>query len=356
MGNNYDVLVVGAGPIGCKVAELLSKDYDVLVIDKKSEIGKPVQCSGFNSERIFELSGVSRKVVINKVTKSKFFSPSGKNILFHSKRPFYVFDRELFDKELAKKAEKAGSEILLKTEFKGYKREQNYLKIYSDDSEFKTKILIGADGPNSSVARFSGLSEPKNVVVGLQETIKYSFDPDIAELWFGSKVSPDFFAWVIPENESYARVGVGSSYNPKYYFQKFIKSRIKKPEKSKNKVVGIIRFGLIENSVSERVLLVGDAACQIKPFSGGGLIYGLIGAKIASEACKACLDSGNFDSQFLKKNYDDKWKEKLAGPIKRGLWLSNVIHSTPDWLLDFGFRIGKYMSPVLDNFLDEDML
>ena len=67
----YDVVIVGAGPIGCKIGELLGKNHKVLILDKKSQIGRPVQCTGFNSEKIFELSGVSKKVALNRITKSK---------------------------------------------------------------------------------------------------------------------------------------------------------------------------------------------------------------------------------------------------------------------------------------------
>jgi len=351
----YDVIIIGAGPMGCKVGELLGKDYKILIIDKKTEIGKPVQCSGFNSKRIFDLSGVSKKVVLNKVTKSKFFSPNGTCMDLKSKIPFYVLDRELFDKELAKKAEKNNAEIMLKTEFKAFEREKDFLNIETSKGFFKTKLLIGADGSGSTVARVSNLPKPDNLLIGIQETIKGDFDLDCSELWFGSKVSPDFFGWVIPEGDDYARIGLASSVKSGYYYQKFVEKRIGKITRKKDKVAGLIRFGLIKNSVTDRVLLVGDAACQVKPYSGGGLIYGLIAAKIASKACENALKKEKYDYNFLKRNYDDKWKEKLKWPIIKGLVISKMVHSS-DRLADFGFGAGKYLSPIVERLFDEDML
>ncbi len=352
---NYDVVIVGAGPIGCKVGELLGKNHEVLIIDKKSEIGKPVQCTGFNSKRIFELSGVSKRVVINKVTKSKFFSPNGNYMTLKSKRPFYVLDRELFDKELAKKARRNNVEIKMKIEFKSFRREKDFLEIKTNKGNFRTKLLVGADGPSSTVARISNLPQPDNLIVGVQETIQGHFDLTCSELWFDSKISPDFFAWVVPEGDDQARIGVASSRKVGYYYQKFVEKRVGKNIKTKDKVSGLIRYGLIKDSVSDRVLLVGDAACQVKPFSGGGLIYGLIAAKIASKTCEKSLKEEKYDYSFLKKNYDDKWKEKLKWPILKGLWISQIIHSS-DWLLDFGFGVGKYLSPAVGELFDEDLL
>ncbi|NCN39216.1 MAG: hypothetical protein COY38_03245 [Candidatus Aenigmarchaeota archaeon CG_4_10_14_0_8_um_filter_37_24] len=354
MKDMYDVVIVGAGPIGCKVGELLGKDHKILILDKKTEIGKPVQCTGFTSDRIFELSGASRKIVLNKITRAGFFSPNGNHVTLKSKRPFYVFDRELFDKEMAKKAEKNDVEIKMKTEFKDFSRESNFLEIKTSKGNFKTKLLVGADGPNSPVAGVSNLKLPDSLIVGIQETVQDFFDSDQAELWFGSTISPDFFGWVVPENDKWARVGIGSSQKSGYYLEKFVKKRFGKVINTRDKVGGVIRYGLIENSVADRVLLVGDAACQIKPISGGGLIYGLTAAKIASNACKKSLESGNYDYKFLKRNYDDKWKEKLRWPIIQGVFSSSILHKFPDWLFNFGALLGKGFGPIFQEFVDED--
>ena len=100
--------------------------------------------------------------------------------------------------------------------------------------------------------------------------------------------------------------------------------------------------------------IVGDAACQMKPFSGGGLIYGLIGAKIASDACKNSLKKGRYDYNFLKENYDNKWKEKLRLPVIQGLMARNFINIFPDWLFDLGTNVGKYFENTVSRITDED--
>ncbi|MBD3155924.1 MAG: geranylgeranyl reductase family protein [Candidatus Aenigmarchaeota archaeon] len=356
MSKVWDLIIVGAGPIGCKVGELLGKDYDVLIIDRKKEIGKPVQCSGFNSERIFELSGVSKKVILNKVIKSDFFSPSGTKITLKSKIPFYVFDRELFDKEIAKKTEKNNVEIRMKTDFKSLEKRKEYLEIKTNHGKIKSKLLVGADGPGSTVSRVTELPQPDNLLIGYQKTIKYSYNPTSSELWFGDKVCPGFFAWVVPENDEWARVAVATYREPVKYFDKFVKKRIGKNYKSKDDVSGLIRFGLIKKSVDDRILLVGDAASQVKPFSGGGLIYGLMSARIAAEACDKSLNEGRYDYEFLKENYGDEWKKMLRWPILKGLGIRRFFDNCPDWILNLGFGLGKHLTPIFEGLIDEDLL
>ncbi len=353
----WDVIIVGAGPIGCKVGELLGKDHKVLILEKNPEIGKPVQCAGFVSDRIFKLSGVSKKsIVLNKVIKSKFLSPNGNSMILKSKKPFYVVDREILDKEIAGKAKKNNVEIKTKTVFKSYEKEDNFLNIQTNKGNYKTKLLVGADGPNSTVARVSKLPQPDKIVVGVQETVKGKFDSNSCELWFGSNIAPGFFAWLVPENRKWARIGLATPRKSGDYFEKFIEKRVGKKTQTKDKVSGVIKYGLIKDSVADRTLIAGDAACHVKPFSGGGLIYGLIAARIAADACKKSLNEEKYDYSFLKENYEEKWKERLRWPILKGFGIRNTFNNLSGWVLDAGFGVGKYLAPLVEELVDEDLL
>ncbi|MDI6825856.1 MAG: NAD(P)/FAD-dependent oxidoreductase [Candidatus Aenigmarchaeota archaeon] len=352
----YDVVIVGAGPVGCKTAELIAKrGFDVLVLEEHSEIGLPIKCSGLVSRRIFKLSRVSSDIIVNRVRKARFHIKEN-YIELKSKKTVYVIDRQKFDKEIAEKAEYTGAEIKDSTKFGNYKKDK-VLEVKTTKGSFKTKILIGADGANSTVARVADIKLPDNLLTGIQFTVESHFDPETVELWFGSSICPDFFGWVIPENENSARVGLASSEKVGEHLDNFIKMRFKHEIKPKNKIVGLIRYGLIETSASDNVMLVGDAASQIKPFSGGGLIYGMIGAKIAADACIKTLKERRYDSQFLKKNYDDVWKKKLAWPIRKGLFLKNLIHSFSDRQLSFLFSAANITKiRRLLEFTDMDLL
>lgn len=320
----YDVLIVGAGPIGCKTAELVSSQgFNVLVLEEHSKIGKPVQCAGLVSHRTLELGDVSKDVIVNQVEKAKLQTLTG-FLEIGSESPVYVIDREKFDKELSEKAESEGAEIRKNSKFKKYKIEKESVTSITNKGKFKSKTLVGAGGPRSTVAKSAGLKLPENVLIGIQQTIRSEYDPDAVELYFDA--SPDFFGWVIPEDKKWARVGLASSKDPKRLFKRFVKENFGKPE-SKNKVGGLIRYGLIKRSVKERMLLVGDAASTVKPFSGGGIIFGLIGAKIASKACIGALRSNDFSEEFFRKNYEEKWKQKLGKEMRAQLALRKFFYS-----------------------------
>jgi len=349
----YDVIVVGAGPIGCKTAELLGKNnLNVTVLEKNNKIGKYSACTGLVSNRIFDLSRVSKKVVVNKIKRARFYSTKNNFIELKHRTPVYVIDRNRFDKELAEKARKY-SEIKLSTSFEDYIIEDNIVRVKTNKGIFKTKILIGADGPNSLVARKAKIDLPESLLVGVQSTIKSDYISDTVELWL--KQSPDFFAWVVPENRECARIGIAAKNNVTKYFKKFVEMRIGKKIKYKNQISGLIRFGIINNSVSDNVILVGDAASQVKPFSGGGLVYGLIGSKIAADACAKAIKNKRYDHSFLKENYDETWKQKLYWPMKKGLLLNKIINNIPESILDFGIKTSNIIKPFLEN-QDMDLL
>lgn len=347
----YDVIVVGAGPAGCRTADLISdKGYNVLLIEEHKNIGRPVQCAGLVSWRLKEIvPELPKDIFINTVKCAKFLSQSTSFDL-KTDKPVYVIDRAKFDRYLYRRA-KRNSEVKLGARFVGFVRKKDSIKVKTTKGVFETKILVGADGPNSMVAKHAGLKQPDNKILGIQTTANGNFDKDSVELWFDKRFSPEFFAWVIPLNSKRARIGLATKRNAKLYFDKFLKSRIGKTKKPD--VVGAINFGLMDTA-AERVLLVGDAACQVKPFSGGGVIYGLIGAEFCSQACIKALRENRFDSSFLRHEYDKKWKNKLEKPIKRGMLYSKLLHGS-DLKLNLLLTAGKKLKFILQSF-DMDLL
>jgi digeranylgeranylglycerophospholipid reductase len=352
----YDVLVVGAGPSGSKTAEMCSKlGINTLLVEKNRKVGTPVQCTGLFSHRIFEVSGASRKACLNVVKRARFYSPDRNFVELESKKPAYVFDREAFDKELFSKAKDAGTETRLGVEFLGMKRMKDYLEVETSAGTFETRILVGADGPNSSVAKASKIKLPKDIIVGYQETLKGDFTSDQVELWFGKDISPDFFGWVVPVNKNSARIGIGARKNVSGFFRHFISQRFDGEPKRIRSGGGVIRRGMIKTSVADRVLLVGDAACQIKPYSGGGVVYGLIGSRLASNACFLSLVRADFKAKFFKEYYDTVWKRQLSRGIFKGFVIDRVIHGMPDFGLNLGTKLSNRFKFLLQN-MDMDLI
>lgn len=125
---------------------------------------------------------------------------------------------------------------------------------------------------------------------------------------------------------------------------------VKKPS-----TVGVIRYGLMKETNTDRIMLVGDAALQVKPFSGGGIVYGLKAAEICAKTCGSALENDKFNKKFLKKNYDRKWKNELSLPIMKGMILRRLFNIIPDVGLNFLFYASGHSKKILENW-DMDLL
>jgi geranylgeranyl reductase family protein len=349
----YDVTIIGASAIGSRTAKLIADNgYDVLLIEEHKKIGLPSKCTGLVSHRLLELlPNLPKKIIVNKIKSARFFPPSGNCLELKSKSPAYVIDRIALDNLLFNEAKDV--EIRTCERFESFRLMEDYVKIKINKKIYHSKILIGADGSNSLVRKYSKLDYPKNVLFGLQTTVKGNFDSDSVELWFGSSVAPNFFAWVVPENDNIARVGLATNQNPMKFYNGFLKKRvgrISKPDTS-----GIIRYGLMKETSIDRVMLIGDAALQTKPFSGGGIIYGLIASEICADAVIKALEENRFDKNFFKENYDNKWKEKLALPITKGMILRKTFTSLPDTGLNALIYLAGHGKRFLEKW-DMDLL
>jgi len=320
----HDVVVIGAGIAGCRTAELIAKKgFSVALVEEHADVGAPVQCAGLISHRLKSmLPDLPNNVFLNEVRRAKFFSPSSKDetdpaLELKSKKPVHVVDREKLDKVLFKQARAAGAKAARSTKFTDFSIGEDKILISTNRGKIESKMLVGADGPSSLVAKRAKLDVPMNYLAGVQATVGGEFERDAVELWFDNYITPDFFAWVVPINSKQARIGLAAETKALEHFRKFVKRRTKKTVKPN--VGGRINFGLMSNTAAERVIVVGDAACQVKPFSGGGVIYGLIGAGYCANACVKALRADDFSAGFLKQEYDKKWKWQLRKPIKRGL-------------------------------------
>ncbi len=351
----YDAIVIGGALAGSRTAELIAKNgRKVLLIEEHEKIGLPCKCTGLVSWRTPEiLKNLPNELIVNKLDNGKFYSPDGTSFALKSKKTAYVLDRTGLDRFLFEQAVKAGVEV--KTEhFDAFRYNNSHVEVRTAKGNYKTKILIGADGANSSVAQQANLPMPKNIFVGLQTTASGNFE-QFAELWFGKKIAPNFFAWVVPEHEEMARIGVATPTSPKSYYERFLQTRLKhnglKPD-----VAGVIRSGIMKDTVADRVMLVGDAACQVKPFSGGGITYGLIASQVCVNAVDKAFEENRFDYQFFKQNYDLEWKKEIVPGIKKGMMMRKLLYLLPDSQVNLMFKMIKLFGHNILNRFDFDLL
>ncbi len=311
----YDVAIVGAGPIGSFIAkEIASIGYNVVIFEEHSEIGNPSHCSGLFSTHIFDIVG--KIGILHPAKKAIIYAPDGSKLRIGDDRVRgYVVDRVKFDRELAKMAGAKGAEIHLKERVKRVK----YPSIRTGKGEYKAKIIVGADGINSIVRKEMGIRAPK--ILGAAQIIAPShLDEDTVEIFLGSSIAPGFFAWRIPLFDNLAKIGLASYKNSWLYLKKLMKKLKVQPLSISG---GGIPINTVERTYTRGMLIVGDAAGQVKATSGGGVYPGLMCAKCAIKTIKDALERGDYSENVLK-NYETCWRNGIGKELKYASYLHKI--------------------------------
>ena len=323
---DYDVIVVGAGPAGAVAARTAAEHgARVLLLEGRPQIGRPIQCTGLLSVRGFEASGASPDVIVREIRGVIAYGPGGKRLVLEKPEAHaYVIDRDRFDWDLVEQAAQRGVEVRLKSPAVGLRRSSvvQELRVRSNghSTTLRARVVIGADGPRSVIARAAGLPSPEKTIIGVQAILEYRPPrEDFVEVWLSHAVAPNFFAWAVPAAPGTARVGLGTDdpKRAKALFDRWIARQFPDCE-----ILGFqsgsIPIGPSPKTVADGVLLVGDAAGQAKPTSGGGIYTGTSCARIAGEvAAKAAL-SGDASEATLGE-YERRWREAFEGELRLGL-------------------------------------
>jgi len=330
-----EIVIVGAGPIGCYTAQLLKKCgiNSFRIIEEHDEVGKPVRCAGIVGKPVFEdsLIPLSRSSILNQINGTSFFY-RGDSFKIKRSGVALVIDREKFDKELSQGLEVECGIRLLEIE-KEQDKESRY-RLKTNQGDIWADMVIGADGPRSRVKKFidskgnnsngcDGSDGPgeTNFYKGVQYRIKLEdlkgvkdledevFSGEMTRVYMRERIP--FFVWIIPEGNGIIRLGVIAENGCRELERVIEKEGIK--GEIIDRLAGIIPLGLCQ-SVYKKVAVVGDAARQVKPLTGGGIYYGMKAAEILVE----CIQEGTL------AEYDKRWKSKFGREIKFGLWARKV--------------------------------
>lgn len=344
----YDIIVVGGGPAGSMAAyEAAKLGASVLLLEKDRQIGTPVRCAEAvgkdGIEKLLE-SEIDHRWVMATIKKFQFVAPDETVIYPQVPMTGYVLDRKLFDYDLARRAANAGCQILTGAYVNGIIHQGNKIagvscRYRSQTHQIKCKIVVGADGVESRIARWAGLDTTvplKDMETCSQMTLaNLDIRNDTCIFYFSQKKFPGGYAWLFPKGDGTANVGLGISGDHARKGSADERLKLFVEEKFPfssvlNKIVGGVPCARRLPKISaDGIMLVGDAALQANPISGGGIATGMTAGKIAGKVAGRALKTGDYSDEFFMA-YEREWDKTCGNAQKRYYRLKEGIRRLSD--------------------------
>lgn len=323
----YDVIVVGSGPAGGTAARYAARrGLKVLLLDKRKEIGVPVQCGEYVASddevrAIFptvtdleDLMAVPHAVKQVDTPVIRIWSPRGRAYDLPFKG--YTVRRDKMDQGIADQAVQEGAELLKETLVTTVRGTQ----VHTNRGVYEGRVIIGCDGPRSTVAQSAGLPWPVSAPA-MSTTADGTFS-DATEMFFGN-LAPGGYAWIIPKAHC-ANVGLGTwerfRGNLRTLYDKFLADHGIEGGKATGGYVPVL--GTIDRTVAGNVLVAGDAAGMVMATNGGGINVSMLAGRIAGVTAADHLLDG-----VPLEEYERRWRAALYGPLAEGVRIKHLA----DW-------------------------
>jgi digeranylgeranylglycerophospholipid reductase len=320
----HDVIIVGGGPAGSHVAARLARaGRRVLVLEYRSRPGEKSACTGIVGRECVEAFNIDNNVILHRVKSARLFAPSGKCLyLRREETQACVLDRAAFDVAMVGRAIEAGAEYRFGHRVTDIRTGPDSAGVTAaspgGECTVTARAAVVAAGFSPGLIARLGLGSYRDFTIGVQAEVPA---PDVkeVEVYFGD-VAPGFFAWLVPAAPGLVRAGLMCRERPGSYLKRWLNelaSSGKIASAEARVFYGGIPLRPLPRSYGERLLVVGDAAGQVKPTSGGGIYYGLIGAEAAAATLHRALEDGDLSAGRLA-GYERRWRKRLGGELRTG--------------------------------------
>ncbi|MFP4188699.1 MAG: geranylgeranyl reductase family protein [Halobacteriales archaeon] len=304
----HDLVVVGAGPAGSRTARRFAERADVVVLER-GEVGVPLACSGHVSGDVWEFlpDGARDELVGNEIRGARFHVGDSSYEFYRDETVSYAIDRVEMDRVLADEARDAGATLHENTPVVSVEEHDDGVTVETDDgAAYEAKMVAGCDGPRSTVRDELGLPEPDELLQGVLGFADEgdANDDDLVDVYLDI---PDFFGWRIPRGDC-VEYGAASKGSPRDELEEVAGVDVRSFDRV---CAGQIPIGPPSRTTTDRGFLVGDSAAQTKPFTGGGIVYGMTAADAAALHV-------NTDSPGTLGVYERAWRDELGREMSLG--------------------------------------
>ena len=366
--DKFDVVIIGGAVSGCRVAEHCAKaGLSVAIVEEDPLPGKYGKCTSIVSKRGLDSIGVDySRCVLNKVSGADIYSGESKLRVRSANTQAVVLDRFKFDEQCAKQAKEAGAQFFFNRRFCGIVSHDGIAALVTDTKgtkreRFECSVLVGADGVHSTVAKDAHFPDfaPNSVAT----CYEWEYDrahvenPEIVDVFLNQKITKGFFGWAVPCGKHSVRIGLGTTERSSFFSTKKsflddprISPYLPKNRKSSREFAWSIPLGPRAKTQWGNVILVGDAAGQVKATTGGGIVFGSKCAAIAADQIIAHIKNKR------KLDYESAWRKAIGGKLSSHRFLRSVLDRVPLGLSPALLGIGSAMGLgfALEKFGDMD--
>ena len=330
----FDVVVVGGGPAGSMAALTVAEHgLSVFVAERDTTIGSPVRCAEAVDDRgLSEFFEPRPEWISSEIDSYCLVSPDGAKVMLDAgPNCGYILERVVFDRMIAERAAEEGARIMTGVEATGMSPFEGGLRTVrlSDHGrviEVRARVVVAADGVESRVARWAGLSTHASLHDMLscaQMTLAgIEFEPRTFRMYFTNRYAPGGYAWLFPKRGRTANVGLGISGDrlagktALAYLEELIAAHFPGASVVSRTVGGVPCTGGIRKTVADGLMVCGDAAHMVNPITGGGIVNALVAGRIAGETAAKALRNGAAVERSLAP-YEKRCTERFISMNRR---------------------------------------
>ncbi len=362
----YDLVVVGAGPGGSSAArEAARQGLRVLLLERQREVPHVVQCAeGISHASLVEGFSASVPGIATVIHRARFHFPSGTTFEVAYPKVGYILDRKIFDRYLAVQAVLQGAELRRGAIFQKAFHENGTIRVLFTEGhhlrEVSTRLVIGADGPASTVGKSLGLPldvEDKEIHKAHQYFVAHPhIEEDCVEFFIGETWAPGGYGWIFPKGPGYGNVGVGliasDPRDPKSFTERLLDQYLPGAQILGETASIIPTGGLHLPLVGDQIMVVGDAARLADPLTAGGIPAALISGSLAGRVAAKALREPTIQPQILEEYPRTFWKDRRSDYIFMSHLRDFFLSLTDEDLDELGFHLKKVLDGVTLDTLD----